>query len=392
MDRGALKPALVALIASVLASSVAAQDTDFWSTPRRGTNSFNAVESRQHLAEARDFGAGFVRLTWAKWKGAGRDFLAGDLDRYDGLEAADVAVLRRVLDDAAAERVPIVLTPLDLPGARWRQNNGNQPDDRLWQDKIWWDVAARYWADIAREFRGHPSVVAYNILNEPVPELRQGLNETTATVAQRDAWCARMRGTARDLDGFYRHVVAAIRAVDPDTPIMLDGGWYAQPSGVRCLTPLDDPHILYAMHMYEPYAYTNWRQNGGALTYPGMLEFGDRTEMWDAARIAAHQQPMIDWADDNGVPRDRIILSEFGCDRRVPGCAAWLTDVIAAAEASRIHWAWYSFREDTWDGMDHELGNGPTPPGFYDETRAHDFPRPANPMSDALRRGLRGPR
>jgi hypothetical protein len=42
--------------------------------------------------------------------------------------------------------------------------------------------------------------------------------------------------------------------------------------------------------------------------------------------------------------------------------------------------------------MDHELGNGPTPPGFYDETRAHDFPRPANPMSDALRRGLRGPR
>ncbi len=386
-----MKTGLAGLIVLLLATPVASQDTDFWSTPRRGTNSFNTVETRQHLAEARDFGAGFVRLTFAKWKGVGRDFLAGDLDHYDGLQPADVAVLRRVLDDAAAERVPIVLTPLDLPGDRWKQNNNDQVDDRLWQDKAWWDAAARYWADIAREFKGHPAIVAYNILNEPVPERRQGLDETGATLAQRDAWCARMRGTARDLDGFYRHVVAAIRAVDPDTPIMLDGGWYAQPMGMQCVTPLDDPHILYAMHMYEPYGWSTFRLNRGALTYPGMLEYADRPEMWDAARVAAHQQPLIDWADRNGVPRDRLILSEFGCDRRVSGCAAYLTDVIAAAEASRIHWAYYSFREDAWDGMDYELGDGPTPPGFYDEARRRDLPRPPNPMSDALRRALRGP-
>jgi hypothetical protein len=198
-----------------------------------------------------------------------------------------------------------------------------------------------------------------------------------------------MRGTARDLDGFYRHVIAAIRAVDPDTPIMLDGGWYAQPMGVRCLTPMADPNILYAMHMYEPYGYTTFRLNRGRLTYPGMLEYADQSEMWDAARIAAHQQPMIDWADQNGVARDRIVLAEFGCDRRVSGCAAYLNDVIAAAEANRIHWAFYAFREDGWDALDYELGTGPTPPGFYDDARRRDVPRPPNPMTDALRRGLR---
>ncbi len=386
-----MRAALVGLIALCLATPVAAQEAGFWSTPRRGTNSFNNVESRQHLAEARNFGAGFVRLTFAKWKGGGRDFLAGDLDHYTGLQPADLAMLRQVLDDAAAEQVPIVLTPLDLPGARWRQNNDDQVDDRLWQDRVWWDVAARYWADIARAFKDHPAIVAYNILNEPVPEFRQGLDEAAATIEQRDAWCSRMRGTARDLDGFYRHVVAAIRAVDPDTPIMLDGGWYAQPMGVRCLTPMDDPNVLYAMHMYEPWGYTTWRQNRDALTYPGPLEYADRTEVWDAARVAAHQQPMIDWADQNGIARNRLVLSEFGCDRRVPGCADYLTDVIAAAEASRIHWAFYSFREDDWDGMDYELGNGPTPPGFYDDALRPSLPRPDNPMSEMMRKALQGP-
>lgn len=390
-----MRRALLAALALVLtavaparAQEVAPAATDFWSVPRHGANSFNKVETPAHIRAAGDFGVGFLRMTFGKWQGTGRDFLAGDLDDYRGLQPADVAHLRGLLDAAAEAGVPIMLAPLELPGARWSQNNDGRIDDRLWNDKAWWDASTRYWTDIAREFRGHPGLVGYNILNEPTPERGQGLDETGATDAERDAFCDRVRGTARDLNGFYHQVVAAIRAVDPDTPIILDGGWYGQPNGVHCLTAIDDPHVLYAMHMYEPYGYTTWRHNEGRLTYPGMLNYADRSEMWDAARVARHQQPIYDWADRQGVPRNRIILGEFGCDRRVPGCAAYLTDVMAAAEAGGAHWAFYSFREDVWDSMDYELGDGPTPAGFYWEGRTRDVPRPVNPMSDALKAGL----
>ena len=54
-----------------------------------------------------------------KWQGAGRDFLLGDADAYEGIPPADLAELRRVLDDAHAADLRVVLTTLSLPGARY---------------------------------------------------------------------------------------------------------------------------------------------------------------------------------------------------------------------------------------------------------------------------------
>jgi hypothetical protein len=47
--------------------------------------------------------------------------------------------------------------------------------------------------------------------------------------------------------------------------------------------------------------------------------------------------------------------------RRLPGCRAYLEDVLQALERDQVHWAFYSFREDSWDGMDYELGTGKVP-------------------------------
>jgi hypothetical protein len=378
---------------ALMAVSASAQEADFWGETRRGANSFNRVESGAHLAAAKAFGVGFVRVAIDKWRGEERDFLAGDLDQYDGLVAADVAHLRAVLDEAAASDVPVVLTLLGLPGARATQLNGDQHDVRLWQDRAWWDASARYWSDIARAFKDHPAIVGYNILNEPTPEFGEGVDEDAESLADRAAWCARVHGTPRDLDQFYRHVVAAIRVVDANTPIILDAGFYAQPVALQCLTPLDDPNVLYAVHMYEPYQYTTFNRNRGRWRYPGSAPYGGAQRDWDAAALARHLQPMADWADAHGVPRNRLLLGEFGCDRRVAGCAAYLRDVIGAAEAARMHWAFYSFREDVWDAMDYEIGAGPTPPGFWNSVERGETPNPPrapNPMADTLQAGLRG--
>uniref|UniRef100_A0A1I7ZIA3 MarR family transcriptional regulator n=1 Tax=Steinernema glaseri TaxID=37863 RepID=A0A1I7ZIA3_9BILA len=43
--------------------------------------------------------------------------------------------------------------------------------------------------------------------------------------------------------------------------------------------------------------------------------------------------------------------------RRWAGCTAYLEDVLGTLDRQQVHWAFYSFREDSWDGMDYELGS-----------------------------------
>ena len=215
--------------ALLAAPAHAADAIAFWDQPRAGGNSFNAAPpDRAYFQALKGLGATWVRLSFSKWKGEGRDFLIGDADRYDGLAAADLAVLRTTLDAAQAAGLQVAVTPLSLPGARWRQQNGGRFDDRLWSDPAFADQAAAFWRDLAAALKDHPAVAAYNLLNEPAPELKGGLPENAPLPAIRD-WQASVAGAPRDLPAFYDRVIAAIRAVDPVTPVMVDAGCYASP-------------------------------------------------------------------------------------------------------------------------------------------------------------------
>lgn len=113
------------------------------------------------------------------------------------------------------------------------------------------------------------------------------------------------------------------------------------------------------------------------LPYPGMALFQGRRELWDSARVAAYLGEPIAWADAHGIARNRMVAAEFGCIRRLPFCPAYLEDVLTVLDRSRVHWAFYSFREDAWDAMDYELGTGAPPPGYWDApARARRGPTP----------------
>ncbi|MEZ0243448.1 MAG: glycoside hydrolase family 5 protein, partial [Sphingomonas sp.] len=269
------------------------------------------------------------------------------------------------IDRAHAAGLKVVITPLSLPGARWIQNNGDVYDGRLWRDKAYWVQAQAYWRDLAKALKGRPGIAAYNLINEPTPEKDNGLKEhPDAATAQ--AWYAQHRGTAQDLPLFYAGLIAAIREVDPDTPIMLDAGWYAAADAFAYWPEkLADPALLYAFHMYEPWGATsapNLKRNP-RFTYPGTIWGED----WDAARVATYLGQPLAWADAHGVPRNRMVAAEFGCMRQLPFCPIYLDDVLNVLEPAGVHWAFYSFREDVWDGMDYEMGGGPTPPRFWDD-------------------------
>jgi hypothetical protein len=365
----------------------------FWDTRQAGANCFNeSPPDAEYFRALRGHGATWVRLSFSKWKGRQRDFLFGSLDDYRALVPEDLATLRAALDRAHAAGLRVVVTPLELPGARWRQLNDGKFDDRLWSDPRYGEQSAAFWKDLAAALRDHPGVAAYNLVNEPAPERRGGLAEHADAAAQR-AWYAKSRGTARDLPALYRKLIAAVRAVDPHTPIMLDAGHHAAANGfVYWPGPLEGARLLYAYHMYEPWAATSAPniKRDKPYRYPGVAPFGEGESHWDAARVAAYLQQPLDWARSHGVPVNRMVAAEFGCMRRWPDCPRYLEDVLSALEQDGVHWAFYSFRE-AWDGMDYELGSAALPWQYWqaqEQGREYPLQRGPNPVFEPIAKRL----
>ena len=360
-------PAL--LLLGVLSGAAGAADMiAFWDKPERGGNSFNRLPPDQAYFDAlQDYGASWVRLSYDKWQPAERDYLIGNADQYQGLVAKDLQQLKTTLDRAHAAGLKVVITPLSLPGMRWAQNNGDHFDDRLWQDKRFWTQSAAFWRDLAAVLKEHPAVAAYNLINEPAPEKQAGLAEHADAAKMRD-WYEKQVGSARDLPGFYQTLISAIREVDPLTPIMVDAGWYGAADAFSYWpAPLADSRVLYSFHMYEPYAATSAPnlQRARPYTYPGLVPFAAGMQKWDPNRVRSYLQQPLDWAAQHAIPANRMVAGEFGCMRKLPGCQQYLEDVLSALEAARVHWAFYSFREDSWDGMDYELGSANVPWAYW---------------------------
>ena len=372
----------------------AADRIDFWNTPQYGSNCFNeSPPGAEYFRALRGYGATWVRLTFSKWKSARKgDFLFGSLDDYQALVPEDLASLRKVLDAAQAEGIAVVLTPLELPGARWVQQNNGKFDDRLWSDKRFWQQSAAFWRDLATALKDHPAIVAYNFINEPVPEKKGGLEEHSAVVKMQ-AWNSNVHGSARDLAAFYELLMTQVRAVDAVTPVMLDAGYYAAADALAAFpAPLSDARVLYAYHMYEPWLATSTPNLKAKVPYryPGVVPFGGQDVKWDAARIAAYLQQPVDWARAHDVPMNRLVAAEFGCVRVWVDCPQYLEDVLSALDADGVHWAFYSFRE-SWDGMDYELGPDKLPWQYWQAVAAgkpYALERGPNKVFEPIQRRL----
>ncbi|RFB06293.1 glycosyl hydrolase [Parvularcula marina] len=379
----------------VLGTAASAQNDPmvFWSEkPREGGNSFNETPpDHEYFQALANYGGEWVRLSYSKWDGQERDFLMGSADGYEQLVEDDLAILIKTLDLADQAGIKVVLTPLGLPGSRWTQNNDGKIDDRIYQDKAYWEQSAAFWQDLVIAIDGHPAIVAYNLVNEPTPERPAGL-ESSMTEEQIAEWHEVQRGTARDLFALTSYLVAAIREVDEATPIMVDGGFYGSANGFNHWpSGIDDDRVLYDFHMYEPWAATSNSnlKRDKPLVYPGTMEISGRTEHWDPDRIKAIIQQPLDWAEEHNIPANRIVMGEFGCMRRLEWCPDYLEDVLTAAEKLGYHWAFYSFREYSWDGMDYELGGEKVRWTFWDSPEAQKaYPRGPTPQFEPIQKRL----
>ncbi len=134
---------------------------------------------------------------------------------------------------------------LDMHGAPGGQSLnhccGTLGENRLYTDETCQQTMKTLWQAIAGRYRGNPTVAAYDVMNEP--QNNGGFEEHPNYVDSWDpaAWDA--------YNSIYIQMVAAIREVDPDHVISLEGIWRMQN------LPDPDDHgwtnMLYQVHLYD---------------------------------------------------------------------------------------------------------------------------------------------
>lgn len=322
----------------------------FWDKTQKGANIFNQIITPEDIQAAKSYGIAFIRLAPDKFQSTERDFLIGNADKYTQLVPKDLHTLKKILDLCAKEKMPVVLTLISLPGSRWKQHNHDQDDLRLWQDPNFQKQTAQFWKDLAQELKDHPAIVGYNILNEPHPEK---LYEIT----NQPLYEANQKRVQQMLFDFYDLVIKQIRSVDKLTPIIVDSSAYGDPNTFTFFKPHTDPHILYSFHMYEPYDFTNRQLNQDQYSYPGKI----KNTIWNKETLKNYMQAVTQFQRNHHIPSNRILVGEFGGHRSSAGLSAYFSDLISIFNENQWHFAFYAFREDTWDGMDYELGDKKLP-------------------------------
>jgi endoglucanase len=175
------------------------------------------------------------------------------------------------------------------------------------------------WRQIALRYRDRSDRLLFELLNEPHDALSG------------ERW---NRLAARAL--------AAVRAVDAQRIVMIGPDEWNHPRGLHRLRLPRDPHLIAAIHSYDPFDFTHqavpWRTpvlaGGRSCCDPGQR-----------AQVAQALDQAMAWNRRSGVP---MHLGEFGAYRAgdLVSRAAYARLVRDEAERRGLGWAWWELASD----------------------------------------------
>ena len=184
------------------------------------------------------------------------------------------AHLDRVIDLCARHELYTIIDLHALPGCQNQGWHSDNPTHRafFWDHKHFQDRVVHLWEVMAERYRGNPWVAGYNPINEPADPKEQRLVP------------------------YYRRLYDAIRAVDPDHVLFLEGNRYSLDFHM-----FDEPwpNVVYTCHDYALPGFAD----GGP--YPGE----SRGEYVDRDVVEETFLTRTAYMRDTGTP---IWVGEFG--------------------------------------------------------------------------------
>ncbi len=258
-------------------------------------------------------------------------------------DPAAIAAVDALLQMAARARLYVVISARTGPGRSefsiLRADLGTWFGRQYLVESVWRDPAAReawaaMWQFTAQRYRDHPNVIGYNLMVEPNADdiVRAGTPQ---------AFLARYQGTGYDWNTWYPNLVAAIREVDPWTPILVEPLGYADLQWLPFLRPSEAPRIVYAFHQYRPFDYV-FQSPEAPRAYPGPFEDENGPFMADKAWLASYLDTARAFSQTVGAP---VVANEIGVVRWAPAAPRFMQDEIEILEARGIPyavWAWYA--------------------------------------------------
>jgi endoglucanase len=208
------------------------------------------------------------------------------------------------------------------------------------------------WQQIAIRYRGLPAAVVFEILNEPTDNL-----------------------TAEVWNPILQRVFAAIRRIDPDRTLIIEGAHWASAKDLRdtLWVPDGDRHVVASFHMYAPMYFTHqgfgWMPSHFAtrgVVFPGpppkavhpmpaALAFGESRDFFahynvdpvatnpgGPASVIEVLEIARAFKDRTGLP---VYLGEFGAgiNGDLASRAAWTRLARTEAEKRGFGWGYWDF-------------------------------------------------
>ena len=216
-------------------------------------------------------------------------------------------------------------------------------DDTVWASREAQDAWVAAWRHTAERFRSHPAVIGYELLLEPNSN-NVGSHYLTdrLDIWEPEVFHRRYGGTLYDWNQFFPRIVAAVREVDADMPLLVGGNSYSSIGFLPFVEPVADPNMVYVVHNYNPYVYTNQKPDK-PIAYPGRFDadWDEVPERVDRAFLDDQFAPVDAFRREHGVS---VGVTEFGVTRWAPGAGRFIDDQIAVMEARGLNHIMY-----TWD-------------------------------------------
>jgi len=218
---------------------------------------------------------------------------------------------------------------LDLHSVQGWQNTDWHCDNSsrhvyFWQHPHFQDRFIALWEEFARRFSGNATIAGYNVMNEPVTNAPNG----RFTDQYSPDW--------KIINNVYKRVVNAIRVIDPDHIIFLEGDYFS--SRFVGLEPPFVENLVYSSHNYNSGGF-------GPGPYPGLIG----GEQWDLEKqrqvFLSHEGAQ--YSQKYNVP---LWVGEFGSAyngpaSEIPDRLRSMNDQISVFEEYRIHWTSWTYKD-----------------------------------------------
>lgn len=198
----------------------------------------------------------------------------------------------------------------------------------IWSDKKLQKRFVSMWKTIDQHYKNEPTVIAYDIMNEPsLP--RPGKKSPTSVYA---SLMNQVISAIREQGSEKLVIVEAAVGIDGDP-----NSW-TRPTWVK----VSDTNVMYSFHFYDPLQFTHYDadKSGENMKYLS----GNFTKVSVKKVFMEFIATPATW----GYP---LFLGEFGCNDWSPksGSDLWIKDVYSLCKKSNIHTAFFCYRSFSKD-------------------------------------------